>query len=198
MPVELPESSRAVARAALSDGAPAPGQRTARAAVRGPTAGADAHLAAGACPGERVTDTSTQRTATTIAPRQQSNEPTITTRTQTTRTSRTADSRPSARLPYLFPYTPVSSSPVGSTVRSPRLTSACSSFLAYAARPRLPPPRPLPYQLPPGLTPSGLPGTSRKGGQRNAVAPLPRRAPARSETNRTRRGGGLFVLKANT
>jgi hypothetical protein len=74
--------------------------------------------------------------------------------------------------------------------RSPRLSA---SLL------RLPPSRTGPPAPPPGLAHPVLPGRSRKGGQRNAVAPLPRKAQAGSETNTPGRGGGgLFALKANT
>jgi hypothetical protein len=97
--------------------------------------------------------------------------------------SPTSDPAPPPNLQPPIPQ-PVLAVPLD---RSPTGSPTSSLTPPPIALTRLPPPRPGP-PAPARADPPGLPGWSRKGGQRNAVAPLPRKAQAGSETNRSGRG----------
>ena len=84
---------------------------------------------------------------------------------------------------------------VASTVHTPALTARTNPLTTRSPCPVAAAPHPA-HQHPPGLARPGLPGGSRKGGQRNAMASLPRK-PRRRAKNRPGRGGGLFALKTN-
>jgi hypothetical protein len=104
---------------------------------------------------------------------------------------------PAFRLPSLLPTPARPTPPPSASPRWPHppLSRHTSTHTSHAAPPRCRRPAPA-HQHPPELARPGLPGGSRKGGQRNAVAPLPRK-PRRERENAPGRGGGPFALKAN-